>query len=347
MEILALDLAKINSVALMMNTDTGEYQFETIPTTPSAVEELVDRKRPDRLVLEVGAAAGWVHDLGVSRGIEVQVANPNGEAWKWRSIKRKTDRDDAMKLVSLSVMGQLPTVHVPSPEVRQMRAFIGYNQKLVTRRTAIKCQIHAILQRQGLRFPSGKAAWNQESMKRLQELAAPLEQLDELDLWRGQLSLELTALDQIEQQVAQVRKKLDALGKQNERVQLVQTIPGVGPRLAEAIVAVIDDPKRFRNGKQVSNYLGMVPRLYESGQMSRNGHITRAGNPMLRSLLVEVSWLALRWNPYLAQTYQRIRGNGKRRGKVAIVATARRLLVIAWAMLRDNKPWCMPKLSAA
>ena len=347
MKILALDLAKSKSVALDMDTISGEVEYETIRTTPAEVEELLRKRRPDRVVIEIGASAGWVHDLAVSMGMEVQVANPSGEAWKWSNLKIKSDRKDVDKLGYLSSVNQLPLVHMPSPQVRQRRALIAYRHKLVERRTAIKCQIHAILDRQGLSCPGGKKAWAQESLARLCELARPLADLEELDLWRGQLRLELKALDQIEEQLETAEKKLNALGKRDPKVCLVRTIPGVGPRLSEALVAVIDDPHRFRSGKQVSSYIGMVPRLYESGQMSRNGHITRAGNAMLRCLLVEVSWLALRWNPYLAEMYKRIRGGSKTRSKIAIVAVARHLLVIAWAMLRKNQPWREPKVPAA
>jgi transposase len=347
MKILALDLAKSKSVSLMMDTQTGEVEYETVRTVPAEVDALLERRRPDRVVLEIGAAAGWVHDLAVARGIRVQVANPNGEAWRWSGLKVKTDRKDVDKLAHLSSVNQLPLVHMPTPQVRQKRALIAYRHKLVERRTAIKCQIHAILDRQGLSCPGGKKAWTQESLKRLQVLSRPLSNLEELDLWRGQLKLELTALDQLEEQLQTVEQKLNALGKQDPKIQLVRTIPGVGARLSEALVAVIDDPHRFGSGKQVSSYLGMVPRLYESGQMSRNGHITRAGNAMLRGLLVEVAWLALRWNPYLAEMYKRIRGGSKSRSKVAIVAVARHLLVMAWAMLRKNQPWRAPKVPSA
>jgi transposase len=347
MKILALDLAKSKSVALDMDTQSGEVEYQTIRTTPAEVQELLRKRRPDRVVLEIGAAAGWVHDLAASMGMAVQVANPNGEAWRWSGLKVKTDRKDVDKLAHLSWVNQLPLVHMPSPQVRQKRALIAYLRKVIQRRTAIQCQIHAILERQGLSCPSGKKTWGQENLKRLRELSRTLGETEELDLWRGQLDLELTALNQIEEQTLMVERKLNALGKQDPKVRLLRTIPGVGPRLSEALVAVIDDPHRFQSGKQVSSYLGMVPRLYESGQMSRNGHITRAGNAMLRGLLVEVSWLGLRWNPYLAEIYNRIRGGSKTRSKAAIVAVARHLLVIAWTMLRKNEPWREPKVPAA
>ena len=167
MKILALDLAKNKSVSLMNDTQTGEEEYETIRSTPADVERLLQKHRPDRVVLEIGASAGWVHDLAVSMGIAVGVANPNGEAWRWAGVKAKSDRKDVDKMMSLSLMSRLPLVHMPSPQVRQKRALIAYLRNLVDRRTAIKNQIHAILDRQGLSCASGKKTWTQESLKRL------------------------------------------------------------------------------------------------------------------------------------------------------------------------------------
>ncbi len=124
---------------------------------------------------------------------EIQVANVASDAWRWRNVKRKTDRTDAMKLLDLSASDRLPTVHVPEASVRGWRALIAYRA-----------------------------------------------------------------------------------------------------RLAEQLVALIDDPSRFRSGKQVASYLGLVPRQFQSGQMDRHGRITGHGNRLARSLLVEVSWLGLR-----------------------------------------------------
>ena len=128
-----------------------------------------------------------------------------------------------------------------------------------------------------------------------------------------------------------------------KQVQLLQTIPGVGPRLAEAVVAYIDDPKRFKNGKQVGSYFGLTPRQFQSGSMDRSGGISGMGNALVRTLLVEVSWLGLRHNPWMRAIYERVMRGTKSRKKIAIVAVARRLLVVCWAMLRDNRRWnCLP-----
>ena len=104
-------------------------------------------------------------------------------------------------------------------------------------------------------------------------------------------------------------------------------------------MALLDQPQRFRKASQVSGYIGMVPKAFDSGESERRGHITRQGSRLVRSLLVEVAWAGLRHNTWMRQTYQRLSGGKKARKKIAIVAVGRKLLVRCWAMLRDNCAW--------
>lgn len=181
-------------------------------------------------------------------------------------------------------------------------------------------------------------------MKYLHSLACPLAEADGASLWRGALWAQLQILEQLIKTLEQIEARLEALNEQDAQVQLLKTIPGVGSRTAEAVAAYIDDPHRFDNCKQVGCYVGMTPRQYQSGQTDRQGRISKEGNRMLRSLLVEISWIAIRWNPWVRETYRRIRRGSKTRSKIAIVAVARRLFVRMWAMLRDGTPWQMPEL---
>ena len=233
-------------------------------------------------------------------------------------------------------------VQLPAAHVRQWRSLIAYRATLVGRRTAIKNSIRAVLDRQGLTHPSGKSGWTQSSLATLGLMAYPIDKVEDDELWRGQLDIELQALEQVQGLIDQVEAKLDALANKDQRVHRLQTIPGVGPRLSELVVAVIDDPNRFKNAKQVGAYAGLVPRQYESGTMSRQGRITGRGNPLLRALLVEVAWLMRRYNPAMRSIFDRVCGQSKARRKIAAVATARRLLVICWAMLRDGTDWREP-----
>ena len=148
------------------------------------------------------------------------------------------------------------------------------------------------------------------------------------ELWRGELDLELTQLDALSEQLDVVVKKLEAIGKNDPRIQRIRTIPGVGPRTAEILVACIDDPHRFKNGRQVSAYFGLVPRQYQSGETDRNGRITKRGNPLARTILVECAWASLRYNPWAKSVYERICGKQKTRKKKAAMALARKIAVI-------------------
>lgn len=335
MKILAIDLGQQKSVGCVYEAETGEHAYHTVRSTQEAIHELVTDTMPDRVVIEIGSTAGWVYDLVVALEIEIEVANPSHEGWRWRKVKRKTDRGDALKLARLSASSQLPTVYMPSPAVRQWRALIQYRQSLVQRRTAIKNSIRAMLTRHGLRWPGGPRGWTKSAMQRLHELAA----IDDGQPWRITLAEDLLQLELQQQSIDRIEKELGRLAQQDKRVELLKTIPAVGDRLAETIVAVIDDPHRFRRGREVASYVGLTPRQFQSGSMNRQGRITGHGHRVLRSLLVQVAWLGQRYNPWMQKVYEQVRRGSDARKKIAIVAVARRLLVRCWAMLRDGTRW--------
>lgn len=170
--------------------------------------------------------------------------------------------------------------------------------------------------------------------------------MESKDLCRS-LAMELEGLEQIKAMIRPVEAKLNAIAGKDQRVKLLQTIPGVGPRLAEVVVAVIDDPKRFKTRKQVAAYAGLVPRQYESGAVSRSGGITGAGHRLLRAMLVEVAWMMKLHNRHLHGIFERTCRGVKSRRKIAIVALARRLLIICWTMLRDGSTWRAPQEALA
>src|SRR5262249_61618377 len=140
-------------------------------------------------------------------------------------------------------------------------------------------------------------------------------------------------------QVAEVERKLDELAKADPATVLLETIPGLGRRTAEAVATHLGDAKRFASAKQVGAFAGLVPRQYQSGVTDRRGRITRRGPAILRKLLVECAWCMLRYNPWAREVYKRLTGGGVSRKKPAVVALARKILVRCWAMLRDGVPW--------
>jgi transposase len=343
MLILAIDLGKAKSVACWYHTDDTSHEFRAVPTRPGDFHTLLSDRPVDRVVIEICDAAGWVVDLCRSLGIEVHVADTNQAAWRWKNVKRKCDRQDALKLARLSAMDQVELVHVPAKPVREWRSLILYRHKLVDRRTAVRNAIHAILVAQGMAMPGRRSAWSDDSMSQLAALARPLDECATMDeLWRGHLHMELEQLDALCQRIAQLDHKLDALGAADARVRRLRTIPGVGPRLSELTVAMIDDPHRFQNARQVGAYAGMVPRRYQSGDMDRSGRISKAGCGKLRKLLVEIAWGMLRHNPHGRGVFNRISKGQKTRRKQAAVALGRKVLCWCWAMLRDGTDWTVP-----
>lgn len=339
MKILALDLGKNKSVFLDYLTGEDGRNYGKIGANAHELEKLLRRCVPDRLVIEAGPAAGWVCDLAQKMKIPVQVANGNDERRRWKVVKEKSDRKDALKLAQLSEMDSLPTVHVPESSVRQWRSLIGYRHGLVDRRTAIQNSIRAIYERQGLALPSANKAWNAQAVQEMKEQASAR---SPEQLWLFQVERELQLLESLQEQIDEVEAKLEEQAQADGRVEQLQTAPCVGPRLSEAVVAILDDPHRFKSGRQVGCYAGLTPRRWQSGQSDRQGHISHAGNGLLRKLLVQIAWRGVQCGTWMLDVYEQVRRGSDKRKKIAIVAVARRLLVRLWAMLRDRTRWKEP-----
>ena len=346
--ILAIDLGKSKSVFCKMDTIELKPRFSTLATSPQKFHDVfIELDRQNSIVLfEVGGQSGWLSDMLRLLGIEFKVANVNHPSWKWSNNPNKSDKNDAHRLAVMYHCGNFPEVYVPVKQVRQKRSLVYYRQKIVNRSTQVKNSIRALTTTVAIDLPSGKECWTQKHRKQLQQLARPLHEIDDLcQLWRGQLFGELQQLDILQEHLKTVESKLDKLNKKLQPVTLLQTVPGVGPRTAEALVAIIDDPHRFKSCRQICSYVGFTPKRFQSGNVDRSGRISKRGNPQLRMLLVQASWAALRFS-WAREIYERVRRGSKKRKKTAIIAVARHLLMRCWAMLRDNKSW-QYKIAAA
>ncbi|MEZ6092528.1 MAG: IS110 family transposase [Pirellulaceae bacterium] len=338
MKIVALDLGKFNSTMCRYDSKTRKASFMTVATQRDYLKRIFDNCDADLVVMEACGPSGWISDLAQSQGLKTLVCSTNEEAWRWANVERKTDKDDAFKLARMAAMGELKGVHVPSPEHREFRSLVKYRKTLDQRINKTKNTIRAWFVNHGIEIASGEKAWH-TGRERIDSFRKPIADCEPDELWKGELDIELTILDSLTKQLDTVVKKLERIGKTDERIRRLQTIPGVGPRTAEILVACIDDAKRFENGRQVSAYFGLVPRRYQSGETDRNGRITKRGNPLARTILVECAWASLRYNPWAKGVYERISGLQKTRKKKAAIALARKLCVIAWAMLRDETDW--------
>lgn len=343
MMILSMDLGKYKTVCCFYETETHLSRFVTIETRCNHVENLLTLEKIGLVVMEACGPSGWISDICHQKKLKTIVCSTNDEAWAWKNTKRKTDRDDALKLAKMAIMDALTPVHVPKPEVREQRAIIKYRKTFDKRINQVKNGIRSLFANRGIEIDTGKRAWCTGRV-RIDSFRKPINDCGPDELWKGQLDLELTQLDDLTAKMKLVEDKLETFAKSNPQIVRVQTIPGVGRKTAEALVAAIDDPHRFKSARHLSSYLGMTPKQYQSGETDRSGRISKRGPRLLRTMLLECAWSSTRYNAWSKLTFARIHGGSKTRRKKAGIALARKLGVIAWAMMRDETNWDSTKL---
>jgi len=221
-----------------------------------------------------------------------------------------------------------------------VRALLTVRDSVVRVRARFVTLAQAILSREGLRVSTGSSGCFGERVERLglpQELGAEIAPL-------------LTMLTPLNGQIGLLDEKLSELGGKDERVKRLMTMPEIGSVTAMAFVATLDEAKRFQGAHQVEAYLGLVPREWSSSEVQRRGHITKAGNSRMRWLLVEAAWRIAthRKKPETQALREWTERIARRRGKrVAIVALARKLTGILYAMWRDGSAYDPAKLKGA
>lgn len=305
-----------------------QHRHATVPTTAEGLRSaLAPLKGQCRVAFEVGTQAQWVASVVRPLAAEVQVANPSRIPWRFRDGK-KNDRLDARKLATLLYLQQLPTVHLPPADISAWRALINHRRSLIKRRTMIKNQVRAVLRSFNQRCPH-KSCWTRVGQVWLRSLT--------FDAARNVVMQGLLAeLDFLEERRVRVEKQLELIAAAQPAVALLRTIPGVGPRSAEAIVAFADEIRRFRDRKRFASYFGMTPTQDASGRIDRHGHISKRGPSVVRWVLIEAVHRIVQHCPALRAYFERIQRGRKDRYKKALVATGRKVLVIAYGMLRNG-----------
>lgn len=263
---------------------------------------------------------------------KVVVAHPGQLRLIFQS-KRKHNRIDAAKLATLLLLNQAPPVWVPHQDVRAWRRMIEHRRRTMDKRTMCKNQVRALLRTHGIATPAGKTLWSKKQRPWLRSVELPTDS-DAL-----QRDILLDELEHQDRQVTRATRELDRIAQTRPAVALLRTIPGVGPRTAEAVAAYLDDPRRFHRSKCVGAYLGLVPCQDASADKSRLGHITREGPATVRKLLVEAAWQGVRRSPRIGAFYERIVAGKDDRRKIALVATAHWLARVMLAMLRTGEVW--------
>jgi transposase len=277
----------------------------------------------DAVVVEMTTNTYVVYDTLQPLAHSVTVAHPPHVALIVRA-QVKTDKKAAFTLAQLHAAGLLPGVWVPPIEVRELRALVAHRRKMVTLASVAKCRLHAVLHRHDIELPEG---WEPFS----DHLRPWWEALKVSPLERHCLLSDLATLDFARSQVQAIENAIKEIAAQDERVPLLVQITGIGLLTAITILAAIGEIKRFPSAKQLVGYAGLGARVHASGETFSTGRITKSGRRDLRSAMVEVAHHAVQDHAHFKQEYERLCGTiGK---KKAMVAIARKLLVMVWHLL--------------
>ncbi len=279
----------------------------------------------DHVVLEATTTAWQVHDLLLPLVASVTVAHPL-MVKLIAAARVKTDRRDTINLAKLLAANLIPVVWVPPIEVRELRGLLAHRRRLVQQRTQLRNRLRSLLHRHHLVPPTGdpfatsqRSWWEEAPLSAVERLRAhqDLLQLDQLTPLITAVEAELARLSVVEPWAAQVPYLLQ--------------LPGIGLISAMTLLAAIGDIARFPAAKHLVGYSGLGAGVHVSGQTHHGGPITKQGRREIRAVMVEAAWVAVARHPHWQREFQRLAariGRGK-----AIVAIARKLLVVVWYVL--------------
>jgi len=328
MEYGAIDLHKRYTWIRLLSA-AGDVTCERrVPTTRDALRSAFGERPRARVLIESATESEWVAQTIEGCGHEVVVASPSyALMYGHRDPRIKTDRRDVVALSEACRLGIYRRAHRVSAVQRQQRRALKVREVLVRQRTMLINLLRAELRQDGVRLPTCAA---ERAVDRYRALTLPT------DLTAG-LSPVVAQLDELNDAIAASTDALTAAAAADPIVRRLQSAPGVGPITALTFRAVLDDIGRFADARSVAAYVGLVPREDSSGDRHRKGPITKAGPTGLRTLLVQASWVVWRQKTSGGALYAWVERLASRRGKrIAVVALARRLARILYAMWRDG-----------
>ena len=310
-----------------------------IGTSPEVLE-LFARSlgREDRVALEVTGGAWEIARILEPRVRRVVVVSPDDTGI--RRARAKTDRLDARTLARLLWAGELDAVWMPDEHCRLLRRRLARREQLVRSRTRAKNEIHAVLMRRLKGRPPVSDLFGVKGRRWLRELELPVEESETVES-------ALRHVEFLDQAIAAVERLIARDALLSAEVRRLMTVPGVNVICAATFLAAVGDIRRFRSARQLVAYLGLDPRVRQSGsEPARGGRISKRGSASARWALVEAAWSVVHQPGPLHAFYERIRarrGHGK-----AVVASARKLTVLFWCLLfrGENYAHQQPSLTA-
>jgi transposase len=308
-----------------LDSETGEVGEQKLGHGSGEAKQFYEKLPAPVLVgMEATGNSQWFVELMEDLGHEIWI----GDAAQIRASyvrKQKTDKRDAAHILRLMVEGRFPRLWAPDGEQRDLRQLVLHRHKLVMIRSRVKNELQHLSLNKGMQRKA--RLWSQVGLQLLRDLP--------LKPWASCRREDLLGLlAMLDQQIGHLDRAVQKAAEENSQARLLMTQPGVGPNTALAYVLTVGDVSRFQRGKQVASYLGLIPREETSGGRQKLGAITKQGNRLLRSLLVEAAQSAVRLDPQFRQEY--LHRCHQKPKAVAKVAAARKLAVRLYWMLRTQ-----------
>src|SRR5437660_2579758 len=338
MRSIALDVHR-DFCEVAIKDESGLRLAGRVKSSVSELELFAESLAPDdEVALEATGGAVAIARILVRHVGQVVIANTRKLSAIAES-KVKTDKVDAKTLCELLAAGFLPAVWSPDEFTRALRRRLQRRSKLVRSRTRAKNECHAVLARNLKGRPPMTDVFGKRGREWLAAIELPADERETVECC-------LREVDFLDSEVGLIERELARQTLSSEEIRRLMTVPGVSLVSAATFVAVVGDVHRFSSPKRLVSYVGLDPRVRQSGEApARHGRISKQGSAEARHMLCEAAWVLIRTPGPLHAFYERVRA--RRGAQIALVATARKLSVLFWHLLtrEENYAFQRPTLT--
>jgi len=330
-----------NSWKVTVMAEDIVYKTFTQPPKPEILYNFLKNNFPGgtyHSAYEAGFFGYWIHDKLVSFGIKSMVVNPADIPTTDKERVQKEDKRDSRKIARSLSSGTLTPIYVPSIQTQRDRSLMRTRSMLVKDLARYKNRIKGFLHFYGIclddAFAKPQSHWTNRFMRWLESI--------DLDGASGKEALQILISEckNLRISILKVTRQIRELSQTatyQEQVTLLKSVPGIGLITAMTILTELETIDRFNNLDKMCGYIGLVPSTKSSGEKERTGDITPRGHSVLRSAIIESSWMAIKYDPSLMKSYliycKRMDSNK------AIVKIAKKLLNRIRFVLANKKPY--------
>jgi len=323
-----LDVSDKATHVCVVDVEGAVLRREVMASDPAILAKWLGRYCPDlvRVVMETGPLSTFLYHGMVARDVPIECICARHAKGVLSARVNKSDVHDAEGLAQMARTGWFKRIHMKASATHFDRAAIRIRAQLITARTAMINQLRGLLKLFGLQLGSARAPG-----KRAERLSVLYSQRPDLEALFAPL---LASIEAVEKQLRNLNRNLEKRAASDPVCARLMTVPGVGPITALTYTMSIEDPRRFARGDDVGAYAGLVPRRSQSGERDTQGHISKAGDPMLRHSLYEAANILLTRlkRPCALQTWGRkmAEAKGPKRAKIAVARKLATLLHSIW-----------------